>query len=173
MAMHFVSRAMPINDINSKSYNTKLKSSRNYLTNHLKLKSRHYLFMALGAYTHTRTYTRRRKCFQETRRALAAGRRRPGLKILCSVLSIITRWSSLKIYLRKGLILKNFALTNSPNMHTCICRCSISTSYLCYLCTKLYLKITTSQALIARDIRNCLASFIFCFVHIFLVILSI
>ena len=42
MAMHFIIRASPIDDINGKSHKMELISSRNYLTNHIKSKSRHY-----------------------------------------------------------------------------------------------------------------------------------
>ena len=58
--MYFVTRATPIDDIDSKSHKTELKSSRNYSTNHTKSKSRHLLFMASGrthAHTHTHTHT--------------------------------------------------------------------------------------------------------------------
>jgi len=51
---HFVTRATPI-DIDGMGHKAKLKSSRKYLTNHTELKSRHLLFMALDAYTHTYT----------------------------------------------------------------------------------------------------------------------
>ena len=38
LAMHFVTRVMPINEIDGKSYKTEVKSSRNYSTNYIKLK---------------------------------------------------------------------------------------------------------------------------------------
>ena len=41
LAMHFVTRVTPIDDIDSKSHKTELKSSHNYSTNHLKSKLRH------------------------------------------------------------------------------------------------------------------------------------
>ena len=41
LATHFVTRVMPIDSIDSKSHKTELKSSCNYLTYHLKSKSRH------------------------------------------------------------------------------------------------------------------------------------
>ena len=41
LATHFVIRVMPIDNINSKSDKTELKSSHNYSTNHLKSKSCH------------------------------------------------------------------------------------------------------------------------------------
>ena len=41
LVMHFVTRALPINDIDGKSYKTEVKSSRNYSTNHIKSKSHH------------------------------------------------------------------------------------------------------------------------------------
>ena len=34
LATHFITRVMPIDDIDGKSHKIKLKSSRNYLTNH-------------------------------------------------------------------------------------------------------------------------------------------
>ena len=37
----FVTRTTPIDDIDSKSYKTEVKSSRNYSTNHIKPKSCH------------------------------------------------------------------------------------------------------------------------------------
>ena len=70
---------MPMDDIDSKSNKMEVKSSHNYSTNHIKPKSHHQLFMALGEHTHTHThtnththaYTRRLK---KTRCALATGR---------------------------------------------------------------------------------------------------
>ena len=38
---NFVTKAKPIDNINGKSNKMELKSSRNYLTNHIKLKSCH------------------------------------------------------------------------------------------------------------------------------------
>ena len=55
--MHFVTRAMSIDDIDGKSHKTELKSSHNCSTNCIKLKSCHDLFMASRAYTHTHTHT--------------------------------------------------------------------------------------------------------------------
>ena len=36
MATYFVTRTMPIDDIDDKSHKTELKSSKNYSTNHIK-----------------------------------------------------------------------------------------------------------------------------------------
>ena len=41
LTMHFVTRTMPINEIDGKSHKTELKSSRKYSTNHIKVKSCH------------------------------------------------------------------------------------------------------------------------------------
>ena len=54
--MYFITRATPIDEIDGQSHKMKLKSNRNYLTNHTKSKSRHWLFMVSGADTHTHTY---------------------------------------------------------------------------------------------------------------------
>ena len=43
--------------INGKGNKSELKSNINYLTNHMKSKSCHYLFMASGVDTHTHTNT--------------------------------------------------------------------------------------------------------------------
>ena len=41
LLLYFVTRATPIDDINSKSHKTELKSRYNYSTNRIKSKSRH------------------------------------------------------------------------------------------------------------------------------------
>ena len=45
---------MPIDDIDGKSYKTKMKSSRNYSTNDIKPKSRHYSYLWPWGRTHTK-----------------------------------------------------------------------------------------------------------------------
>ena len=57
LTTHFVTRVTPIDEIDGKSHKTELKSSRNYSTNHLKSKSRHWLFIASGMETHTHMHT--------------------------------------------------------------------------------------------------------------------
>ena len=59
LAAHFVTRARPIDDIDGKSHKTKLKSSRNYSTNHFKSNSCHYLYVCGlgGGHTHTHINT--------------------------------------------------------------------------------------------------------------------
>ena len=73
LVTHFITRATPIDDIDGKNHKTELKSSRKNSTNHTKSKSRHLLFMASGAYTHTHKALAYRcptqKGFQEIRHA--------------------------------------------------------------------------------------------------------
>ena len=55
--MHFVFRAMSINDIGGKTHKTELKSSHNYSIIISQNHPTNYVFMASGAYTHTHTHT--------------------------------------------------------------------------------------------------------------------
>ena len=56
--MHFVTMATPINNINGKSHKTKLKSSRNYSINRIKVKVTPLVIYGLGGmHTQTRAET--------------------------------------------------------------------------------------------------------------------
>ena len=85
LVTHFITRAMPIDDIDGKSHKTELKSSHNYSTNCVKSKSHHYLFMALGVYTHTHTHTHTLADKSDYKKP--AGRRMPGLAIFITLLT--------------------------------------------------------------------------------------
>ena len=62
--MHFVTKATPKHYIDSKGHKSELQNNRSYLTNPMKSKSHHQLFMASEAYTHkTQTYRQLHKSY--------------------------------------------------------------------------------------------------------------